>query len=999
LSAQNSANQAALAAAKAKSISDNITTNNFKWMGQWSSGPIYSINAIVGYNNSTYISLNSNNKNNRPDISPIWWELFTQGGDSSFVWMGNWASGTIYTKSNLVNYNGSSYISLLDSNVNKQPDTNPSWWGLFAQGGAGGTIHTSTGVTGDGSSGSPVALAPIAQSIVLGRHSSGTGPVENLTGAHLATIVAPASGSSPGTMAAADKTKLDTVVPNSVLADNSDTTAGVLNAKLSPARAIIPNSKVIQPPLDMVFWLKADELGLTDGTPIQVINDLSGNHNDVVQSDPTKQPIFKTGSNGINGLGVIRCSNTDGNQHVSYLTGTINTTSWVGATVYIVAKTAASSNNQFGGAFEVGVNGGSAWWNFGFGSDGTDGAGWGGHNGLVDFHAVSGYAPNTTFYGRWANDQHNWTLDGVNSGTYADLAVLTGSQPIAVGSATYPGGQFNGDIAEIIVYGRTLSGPEDAIVKSYLRHKWGLDASAVPRNIYFDLNATAEEFKFPKNVIRVSPYGNDNNNGLYVTTPVRSVSVGIQKLEALGGGTLEIEDQSWANPINGLGLLLYGTANHASTTPGGVIPTGYIFVSKPMQIIGLAGKGTAKGTQSTVCTIAPGGGATDFTGPALDLAGTFAPLNFQNILFIKQNEPGVPTCIIGYSTPPPVWDAGTNYGSIDYSVIYGGRAYQVYNHDVPTGMPPTGDPDSGLYWVPCRPSTLNTGAGARAVAYSANLVFSQCGFRRDGLHAGPALDIGSAFWIWFEHCGFVAASDGSVPLTDAAVRYAGTSAGAAYLQYFHNAQFNGGGIYCYGGGNGTIINATNEDVGNLFLAEAAPDTDNSNGTVWYIFKASGEDEGTSCVSNFTTGDVVAERCTGVHRGYVKVRDPNLVAQIGTGIADHFIYGESQFVSLLQHDGARRGYGPVATAFPNVAYQFNPAATTFTTAPDGTNTAKVSGLGNEHTMFDEGVAGQVLNDGDRVIWGCWMRFDPSSDNRGSQFGNGASATGDLTIFYG
>lgn len=43
----------------------------------------------------------------------------------------NWSSGTTYAINNRVTYNNKTYESLQNSNLNKQPDTNPTWWLLI----------------------------------------------------------------------------------------------------------------------------------------------------------------------------------------------------------------------------------------------------------------------------------------------------------------------------------------------------------------------------------------------------------------------------------------------------------------------------------------------------------------------------------------------------------------------------------------------------------------------------------------------------------------------------------------------------------------------------------------------------------------------------------------------------------------------------------------------------------------------------------------------------
>lgn len=54
-------------------------------------------------------------------------------------WQGAYNAGTTYATSDAVEFGGSSYISLVDSNTGNQPDVSPAQWDLLAQKGADGT--------------------------------------------------------------------------------------------------------------------------------------------------------------------------------------------------------------------------------------------------------------------------------------------------------------------------------------------------------------------------------------------------------------------------------------------------------------------------------------------------------------------------------------------------------------------------------------------------------------------------------------------------------------------------------------------------------------------------------------------------------------------------------------------------------------------------------------------------------------------------------------------
>lgn len=65
-------------------------------------------------------------------------------------YQGTYGGSSTYALGDVVFYAGSSYVSLIDSNIGNQPDTHPSQWAVFAaQGSTGATGATgSTGATG-----------------------------------------------------------------------------------------------------------------------------------------------------------------------------------------------------------------------------------------------------------------------------------------------------------------------------------------------------------------------------------------------------------------------------------------------------------------------------------------------------------------------------------------------------------------------------------------------------------------------------------------------------------------------------------------------------------------------------------------------------------------------------------------------------------------------------------------------------------------------------------
>ena len=53
-------------------------------------------------------------------------------------WIGTWSGATTYATDEAIEYNGTSYISKQDGNLNKQPDTETLWWDVWVEKGETG---------------------------------------------------------------------------------------------------------------------------------------------------------------------------------------------------------------------------------------------------------------------------------------------------------------------------------------------------------------------------------------------------------------------------------------------------------------------------------------------------------------------------------------------------------------------------------------------------------------------------------------------------------------------------------------------------------------------------------------------------------------------------------------------------------------------------------------------------------------------------------------------
>ena len=115
-----------------------------KWQGAYSAGTAYVVNDVVSYNNSSYICI-LNSTGNLP-TNTTYWSLLALAGTNgtngtngtSFIWQGAYNGATAYVANDVVSYNNSTYICILASTGNLP--TNATYWSLMALAGAGDVV-------------------------------------------------------------------------------------------------------------------------------------------------------------------------------------------------------------------------------------------------------------------------------------------------------------------------------------------------------------------------------------------------------------------------------------------------------------------------------------------------------------------------------------------------------------------------------------------------------------------------------------------------------------------------------------------------------------------------------------------------------------------------------------------------------------------------------------------------------------------------------------------
>lgn len=107
---------------------------------EWSSSTAYVVDDFVEYEDIIYISIQAGT-NKQPDTETAYWTAVTSAivllpWSYAYLYSVNydiddltaWNSGTTYTAGQTVKYNNVAYLSLLGSNLNKTPSSQPTYW-------------------------------------------------------------------------------------------------------------------------------------------------------------------------------------------------------------------------------------------------------------------------------------------------------------------------------------------------------------------------------------------------------------------------------------------------------------------------------------------------------------------------------------------------------------------------------------------------------------------------------------------------------------------------------------------------------------------------------------------------------------------------------------------------------------------------------------------------------------------------------------------------------
>ena len=162
------------------------------YAGTYASTTNYGLSDVVGYQGSSYISLSAQNHGNTPDQSPGQWGLLALGGTGpagpqglpGLTYQGNYQSVTNYNLGDVVLWQGTTYTSLAGQNHGNTPDVSPGQWGLLSARGPAGPAGGTGAAGAQGPQGLPGSVGPPGERGDQGAQGiAGQAGAQGLTGA------------------------------------------------------------------------------------------------------------------------------------------------------------------------------------------------------------------------------------------------------------------------------------------------------------------------------------------------------------------------------------------------------------------------------------------------------------------------------------------------------------------------------------------------------------------------------------------------------------------------------------------------------------------------------------------------------------------------------------------------------------------------------------------------------------------------------------------------
>jgi hypothetical protein len=232
-----------------------------------------------------------------------------------------------------------------------------------------------------------------------------------------------------------------------------------------PQALLIPTKGASEAPwsplvLEPALWFDAAQLtGLVDNDPVGSWTDASGNGRHAVQGTGAAKPTYKTAA--LNGRPVVRFDGVD-----DWLQTAAFGAALAQPTTITLVGTATGADNYFydglndGGRHVIITNnGGSSTTALLYAGTGAP-------------YTVPAFGPARVYTALFSGAASRLWVDGTAAGAAADGGTLA-LPGLTLGAYWGALANLTGDVAEVVLVNRALSGDERAALEAYLKTKWG----------------------------------------------------------------------------------------------------------------------------------------------------------------------------------------------------------------------------------------------------------------------------------------------------------------------------------------------------------------------------------------------------------------------------------------------------------------------------------------------------------------------------------------------
>ncbi len=243
----------------------------------------------------------------------------------------------------------------------------------------------------------------------------------------------------------------------------------------------------------LVLWLNAEETGYTGGEPVDVWPDLSGHDNDAVASFPWSSPVFR--ENRVNGRPALEFTRTAGHELRLPTAGFDGMENFNDFSLFTIARWQGTATSGIFGTWGGAGNDGNIHFEVNSGGElrlrvsALDSVRAGGALAIGEWAVLGGVMQGTgdTPIARlFKNGQEIGSL-AQSAGT----AWLANYGNLLIGNS-HENRRFNGDIAEFLIYNRSLTAEERGFVEKYLADRYGLGTPPVVAALHTNFAIGAE---------------------------------------------------------------------------------------------------------------------------------------------------------------------------------------------------------------------------------------------------------------------------------------------------------------------------------------------------------------------------------------------------------------------------------------------------------------------------------------------------------------------------